>query len=139
MILTLCRGPLGRKLLVITSFSDFYHYLLEATDKETGEDFGDPELVAQANVTNIGRAETTATGMAALFFCLTNDARARAMVTKEVRETFAGQKVEEIWFGAALNSWQYLRACVNEAMRCIPPISGFLSRKVLHGKMNIDG
>ncbi|ROW06900.1 hypothetical protein VMCG_04172 [Cytospora schulzeri] len=129
----------GDRINVAGDRKDFYHYLLKATDKETGERFGVPELVAQANVIIIGGAETTATGMAALFFYLTHDARALAKVTKEVRGTFAGQNVEAIRSGAALSSCHYLRACIDEAMRCSPPIPGILPRKVLPGGMNIDG
>ncbi|KAI7775736.1 hypothetical protein LA080_006417 [Diaporthe eres] len=129
----------GDRVKVVGDRKDFYHYLLKATDKETGEKFGTPELVAQANVIIIGGAETTATAMAALLFYLGQDAQALAKATKEVREAFASQGVEAIRSGAALSSCQYLRACIDEAMRCTPPISGILPRKVLPGGMVIDG
>lgn len=118
---------------------DFYHYLMEAQDKETGEKFTVPDLVAQANVIIIGGSETTATAMAALFFYLTHNPKALAQATKEVRDTFAGEDIEEIRSGAKLSSCQYLRACIDEAMRCTPPISGILPRNVLPGGMAIDG
>lgn len=118
---------------------DFYYYLLEAYDKETGQKFTVPELVAQANVIIIGGSKTTATAMASLFFYLSHIASALEKATKEVREAFAGKDVEAIRSGACLSSCQYLRACIDEAMRCTPPICGIIPRCVLPRGMNIDG
>jgi cytochrome P450 len=116
---------------------DFYHYLLEAYDKETGERFTVPELGAQASVIIIGGSETTATAMASLFFYLAHNANALPKVTKEVREVFAD--VESINSRASLSSCHYLRACLDRAVRCAPPICGVLPRTVLPGGMVVDG
>lgn len=70
-------------------------------------------------------------------FYLLHNPETHAHVTAEVRSTFSD--VEEIRSGPNLNSCNYLRACLDEAMRLSPPITGMIPREVLPGGIIIDG
>jgi cytochrome P450 len=75
--------------------------------------------------------------MAATLFYLVRNTDALCRVTEEVRRKFSD--VEEIVQGAGLTSCQFLRACIDEAMRLSPSVGGILPREVLSGGMTIDG
>lgn len=77
------------------------------------------------------------TALAATFFYLLHNDDCLERLTNEVRNTFSD--VEEIRSGARLNSCRYLRACIDESMRCSPPVPGLMPREVLEGGMEIDG
>ena len=116
---------------------DFFYYLLKARDPETGQGFSTPELWAESNLLIIAGSDTTSTAMAATLFYLVRNEPAMRRATEEVRAKFSD--VEEIVQGAALNSCNYLRACIDEAMRLSPSVGGILPREVLTGGMAIDG
>jgi cytochrome P450 len=73
--------------------------------------------------------------MAALFFYLSRNPAAYARVTTEVRMAF--QASEEVCQGPKLSSCVYLRACIQEAIRLCPPVTGPLWREVLPGGLLI--
>jgi cytochrome P450 len=75
--------------------------------------------------------------MAALFFYLCRNPAAYDRVTKEVRGVF--QRADEISQGPKLSSCSYLRACIQEALRLCPPVTGPLWREVLSGGLTISG
>lgn len=85
----------------------------------------------------IAGSDTTSTAMAATLFYLTRNPTALRRVTEQIRSTF--DDVEEIRQGQALNSCNYLRACVDEAMRLSPSVGGLLPREVLSGGITVDG
>lgn len=116
---------------------DFFHYLLEAKDPETGEGFETLELWGEANVLMIAGSDTTSTAMAAAMYYLTKNPRCLALLQKEVRSHFTASA--EIVQGADLVACAYLRAVINEAMRLCPPVPGLLPREVTNPKgMNIS-
>ncbi|KAL5120168.1 hypothetical protein ACEQ8H_001994 [Pleosporales sp. CAS-2024a] len=116
---------------------DFFYYLLNAKDPETGAGFTMDELWGESNLLIIAGSDTTSTAMAGTFFYLTNNPSAMQTLCKEIRETFAN--VEEIVTGPKLNSCAFLRACIDETLRMTPPVAGALPRQVLAGGLEIDG
>ena len=116
---------------------DFFYYLLRAKDPETGRGFTTPELWGESNLLIIAGSDTTSTALAAAVFYLVHNPRVLAKLAEEVRAGFG--EVEEICSGAVLAKQQYLRACIDEAMRMSPSVGGLLPRQVLHGEMEVEG
>jgi cytochrome P450 len=116
---------------------DFFYYLLNAKDPESGSGLSTPELWGEANVLMIAGSDTTSTELAATIFYLVREMRALEKATKEVREKF--QDVEEIVSGAKLNELTYLKCCIDEAMRLAPAVPGALPRTVTQGGTEVDG
>jgi cytochrome P450 len=115
---------------------DFFYYLLNARDPETGRGFSKDELWGESNLFIIAGSDTTSTALASTFFYLAHNAPALATVKAEIRAAF--QSSTEITQGQALNSCHFLRACIDEAMRLSPPVAGALPRTVLQGGLTID-
>jgi len=115
---------------------DFFHYLLNARDPETGKGFTETELWGESNLFIIAGSDTTSAAMAGTFFYLVHNPAALARVTAEVRAAFAN--AEHVTHGPALTNCKYLRACIDESMRLSPPVAGGLPRCVLDGGMVID-
>jgi cytochrome P450 len=105
---------------------DLMTLLLEAADPETGKGLSD--LDARANiVTFIGAGhETTANALAWSLYLLSQDARARARIEREVDEV-SGQGP---WEARHLESLVYTRAVIDEAIRLYPP-APFMSRAAI--------
>ena len=116
---------------------DFFYYLLNARDPETGQGFSMNELWGESNLLIIAGSDTTSTAMAGTFFYLAHNAVVLQKLLKEIRETFSD--VEEIVSGPKLSGCMYLRACIDETMRMTPPVAGALPREVLSGGIDIDG
>ncbi|GFF89224.1 isotrichodermin C-15 hydroxylase [Aspergillus udagawae] len=116
---------------------DFFYYLLNAKDPETGKGLTTPELWGEANVLMIAGSDTTSTTMSATIFYLVRNPRAMELLRKEIRENFSS--VEEIITGPKLNELVYLKACIDEAMRLAPAVPGAPPREVMEGGAVIDG
>ncbi|KAE8360963.1 cytochrome P450 [Aspergillus caelatus] len=119
------------------SKKDFFYYLLNAKDPETGKGLTTPELWGEANVLMIAGSDTTSTTLAATIFYLVRNPRAMKLLTKEVREAFTS--VEEIVTGGKLNELVYLKACIDEALRLAPAVPGAIPREVMEGGAVVDG
>lgn len=116
---------------------DFFHYLLQARDPQTGQGFNTNELWGESNLLIIAGSDTTSSAMAAtLHYLLHNPSKLEKAVT-EVRRAFSN--LEDIVSGSTLTSCTYLRACIDEGMRLAPPVPGYLPREVLAGGLDIDG
>lgn len=120
-----------------TDRKDFFYYLLNARDPETGKGFTTPELWGESNLLIIAGSDTTSTALAAAFFYLVHNPEKLEKLSKEIMSTFAD--VEEIHSSPTLNGCVYLRAVIDEAMRLSPPVGGILPREVLPGGLDIDG
>ena len=116
---------------------DFFYYLLNAKDPETGKGLSMPELWGEANVLMIAGSDTTSTTLAATLFYLVRTPSALARLTKEVRGAFS--QVEEIVSGTELNGLVYLKACIDEALRLAPAVPGAIPREVMEGGAVVDG
>ncbi|RAR12621.1 cytochrome P450 [Stemphylium lycopersici] len=125
------------KLGVDVDRKDFFYYLLNAKDPETGKGFNMDELWGESNLLIIAGSDTTSTAMAGTLFYLANNPAAMQKVCKEIRESFTD--VEEIVTGPKLSGCSFLRACVDETMRMTPPVAGALPRQILTGGLDIDG
>ncbi|KAJ0386980.1 hypothetical protein COL922a_003131 [Colletotrichum nupharicola] len=110
------------------SFSDngnVFSYL------ETAKDSDGESTLSKSEI----RAESATLVVAATLFYLSGNARAYARLCHEIRSTF--DSVEDIRIGAKLSSCNYLRACIDEALRMSPPVGGALWREVRPGGMTI--
>ncbi|KAH7057285.1 cytochrome P450 [Macrophomina phaseolina] len=128
---------------------DFFYYLLNSKDPETGEGFGKAELWGESNTLIIAGKETqltqnpllgsdtTSTTLTSTIFYLLHNASALARLTHEIRSAFP--TAESIRSGPALNACTYLRACIDEAMRMSPPVGALLPRVVLSGGLDVLG
>ncbi|KAA8643456.1 hypothetical protein EYZ11_001410 [Aspergillus tanneri] len=119
------------------SKKDFFYYLLNAKDPETGKGLTTPELWGESNVLMIAGSDTTSTTLAATIFYLVRNQRAMDLLKKEVREAF--DSVEEIVTGAKLNELVYLKSCIDEALRLAPAVPGAIPREVMEGGATVDG
>ena len=116
---------------------DFFYYLLNAKDPETGHGLSTPELWGESNVLMIAGSDTTSTGLASTIFYLVRNPRAMAELQREIRSNYAD--VEEIVSGSKLNNLVYLKACIDEALRLAPAVPGAMPREVLPGGIMADG
>jgi cytochrome P450 len=74
-----------------------------------------------------------------LFFYLSHNAEAYQKLAKEIRGQF--KEYKDIKGGQRLTSCRYLRACIDEALRVSPPVTGTLWREPYDGSESvvIDG
>lgn len=117
---------------------DMFHYLFQVKDAETGQPaYSREELRAEANLLVIAGSDTTSISLCGFFFYITHYPRVYAKLVKHIRSTFAS--IDEIVEGPQLSSCQYLRACIDEAMRMAPAVPSELPRTVLPGGLRVDG
>ncbi|KAK6543679.1 hypothetical protein TWF694_000416 [Orbilia ellipsospora] len=116
---------------------DFFYYLLNAVDPETGEKLTMPELWSESNVLMVAGSDTTSTSLAAAIFWLVRNPSTLKRLENEIRSSFSD--IEEIISGAKLNECTYLKAVIDEAMRLSPAVPGGLPREVLQGGLTVDG
>lgn len=117
---------------------DFFHYLFQAKDPETGElGYDLDELYSECELLIIAGSDTTANVMAAAFFYLARNIDATSKLATELLSTFSSY--DEIKSGSKLYSCTYLRAFLNEVLRMNPPVSLDLQREVLPGGAVVDG
>lgn len=117
---------------------DFFHYLFDAKDPETGESGYDlHELFGECELLTIAGSDTTAIVTAAMSFYLARNPKAQAKLAKELTSNFSS--LSEIAAGATLHNCKYLRAVIYEVLRMAPPVPAELAREVLPGGTTIDG
>ncbi len=118
--------------------TDMLHYLYQAQDPETGKPaYSRQELLAEASLLIIAGSDTTSISLCGFFFYVTHYPHVCSKLVKEIRSTFAS--VDEIVEGPKLASFQYLRACIDEAMRMTPAGPSELSRTILPGGLEVEG
>lgn len=132
-----CIARASERTKAVTDRKDFFHYLLNAQEPETGSGFAMPELWAESSLLIVAGSDISSTTLAATFFYLTHNPSVLDKLEAEIRGTF--KDVEEIRSGPTLSRCTYLRACIDESLRLSPPIPGLLPREVLAGGMTIDG
>lgn len=117
---------------------DMFHYIYQAKDPETGKPaYSREELLAEASLLIIAGSDTTSISMCGFFFYITHYPRVYNKLVKHIRTSFAS--IDEIVEGPKLSSCQYLRACIDEALRLTPAGPSELSRTVLPGGLMVDG
>ncbi|KAL8735400.1 MAG: hypothetical protein Q9166_000945 [cf. Caloplaca sp. 2 TL-2023] len=111
---------------------DMFHYIFHAKDPETGKPaYSRKELLAEASLLIIAGSDTTSISLCGCFFYIAHYPRVYDKLVKHIRTTFAS--VDEIVEGQKLSSCQYLRACLDEALRLTPAGPSELSRTILPG------
>lgn len=85
----------------------------------------DTEIMANASLFILAGTETVATLLSAVTYFLTQDPGALSNLTVEIRENF---KDESLLTVQNLAHTPYLNACIEEAMRLIPPVPEGLPR-----------
>ncbi|KAH7412370.1 cytochrome P450 monooxygenase-like protein [Phaeosphaeria sp. MPI-PUGE-AT-0046c] len=122
-----------------TKAHDMFYFLLNARDQETQLPAYTErnQILSEARLLVLAGTDTSASTICSIFFYLANNAAVLEKLTAEIRSTF--HKVEDIVVGTKLSRCQYLRACVDEALRINPPAPGELSREVLPGGATIQG
>ncbi|CEJ57899.1 hypothetical protein PMG11_06576 [Penicillium brasilianum] len=114
---------------------DAFTILFQSRDDETKQRLTQDQLNAESINFVVAGSDTTATSLCATIFYLTRYPDAYAKVVSEIRSAFRSS--EDVRLGPALNSCEYLRACINEAMRMSPPVGSALWRMVLPGGLSI--
>ena len=117
---------------------DFFHYLFDAKDPETGKlgyDLG--ELYGECELLTIAGSDTTAITFAATTFYLARNPKMQDKLAREIRSTFPSY--DEIVAGPKLHSCKYLKAFINETLRTTPPVPADLAREVLPGGTTVEG
>lgn len=121
-----------------SDIKDFFYYLIEARDPETGAGLSTNELSGDAMSIIIAGTDTTSTALAGTFFHLTHYPQVLEILKREIRSVFKDCVVEDVVSGPRLNSCVYLRACLEETLRMAPPVPGTLPREVCKGGALID-
>jgi cytochrome P450 len=116
---------------------DFFHWLFNAKDPETGEGFSNAELYAECELLIIAGSDTTAIVISAAFFYLARNPEIQDKLAKEIMSTFSSY--DEIKAGPKLQGCKYLTAFLMEAMRMAPPVSAEPPREVREGGTTVDG
>ena len=83
---------------------DFFHYLLNAKDPDTGAGFTERELWAESSLLIIAGSDTSSTALAAALFYLLHNPEAMRILEAEIFSVF--QDVEQIVHGAELRKCQ---------------------------------
>jgi cytochrome P450 len=94
------------------------------------------QLRMNASILIIAGSETTATLLSGAVFLLTTNPEALKKLEHEVRSTFKNDS--EITL-TSVSSLHYMLACLDESLRCYPPVSGALPRVVPKGGAMVAG
>jgi cytochrome P450 len=117
---------------------DFFHYLFQANDPETGErGYSLDELYGECEMLIIAGSDTTSTVQSSMYFYLARHPEVQDKLAREIAATFPS--ADEIRSGPKLNSCRYLRAFVQESLRVTPPVAAEPSRVVRPGGTVVDG
>jgi cytochrome P450 len=115
---------------------DFFHWLWEAKDPETGISYSLPELNSECELLILAGSDTTATVLSACLFYLCRNKDVQENLTKEILDTFSSY--DDIK-GVKLSSCRYFTAFLQETMRMAPPFGANANRVVLPGGTTVDG
>jgi cytochrome P450 len=115
---------------------DIMAALLEATDPRTGEKLSQDEVWGEAHLMIAAGGDTTSTALAAILFFLSRTPDVYAKLADEIRSKFTD--VEQIRRGKTFASCEYLKACIEEALRLAPAAPGSLWREVCEGGISVD-
>lgn len=112
---------------------DMFTHLLHGQDPETGEGYSTGDLACESVLLMVAGSQSTAGGLAAIFFYLAHHPAKLARLRAEIHGAFAReQDIRYEYASCALATLlPYLRACVNESLRLSPPTPGHLPRDVV--------
>jgi cytochrome P450 len=113
---------------------DFMWYIFRQIEK--GFDLTQDEIIANAGLFIVAGSETTANALSHLISRLFWNPVVYEKLTSEIRTTFSSE--DEITF-KAITAMPYLNACIEEILRCNPPVPAGPPRVVPKGGDTIDG
>lgn len=116
---------------------DFYSFIADHIETGGPDSIRLTELWSEAVFFFPAGGDTTATGMAALFFYLSRNPEAYRKLADEIRSAFSS--ADEIKGGPQLSGCHYLRACFDEALRLSPPVPGTLWCELAKGEQEKGG
>ncbi|KAI0396313.1 benzoate 4-monooxygenase cytochrome P450 [Xylariaceae sp. FL0594] len=115
---------------------DMFYFLCKAQDPSTGlPAYSEDELRAEAKLLIIAGSDTTVATLSSIFWYLVRAPRCYQKLVDELQRTF--ESAEDAVHGPALLGCAYLRACVDEGMRLVPPGPCEPPREVLAGGLNV--
>jgi len=94
-------------------------------------------LTSNAMVLVAAGSETTATALAGVTYLLVSNPSVMATLKSEVRSAF--KSVDEITITSASSRLPYMLACLTEALRMYPPVTGGLVRVIAKGGTVVGG
>ncbi|KAJ2993260.1 hypothetical protein NUW58_g1896 [Xylaria curta] len=103
-------------------------YAQVADQLETNPEFRLSDIWSEALFLIPAGGDTTAAGISALLFYLTRNPECYRKLEQEIHSTFSSSS--EIHGGPQLSDCQYLRACIDEALRISSPVNGTLWREL---------
>ncbi|KAI1826293.1 cytochrome P450-like protein [Xylaria intraflava] len=116
-----------------TSKADVYSHMIEANRKAISKGgqalFKKHDLVGESSLLIIAGSDTAAMAITTITFYLLHNPAVYTKLVEEVRSHFGD--VEDIRAGPALNSCQWLRACIEEGIRMSSPVPGILPHEVV--------
>ncbi|KAI1120028.1 cytochrome P450 [Nemania abortiva] len=107
---------------------DLYFFAVDALEPEIKNPFDKAELKYEATLFMQAGGDTTSTCLSATFFYLSQNRKCYERLAQEIRSTFSS--AAEIRGGPTLSKCHCLRACIDEALRMSPPVSGTLWREL---------
>ncbi|KAI1114134.1 benzoate 4-monooxygenase cytochrome P450 [Nemania sp. NC0429] len=117
---------------------DMFYFLCKAQDSSTGQPaYTEDELRAEASLLIIAGSDTTTATLASIFWYLVRAPRCYQKLVDELQRTF--ETAEDVVYSPKLMGCTYLRACIDEGMRLVPPGPCEPPREVLVGGLHIMG
>lgn len=115
---------------------DMFYFLCQAQDSSTGRPaYTEDELRAEATLLIIAGSDTTTASLASIFWYLVRAPRCYQKLVDELQRTF--KTAEDVVYGPKLLGCTYLRACIDEGMRLVPPGPCEPPREVLAGGLQV--
>lgn len=115
---------------------DMFYFLCKAQDSSTGRPaYTEDELRAEATLLIIAGSDTTTASLASIFWYLVRAPRCYQKLVDELQRTF--KTAEDVVYGPKLLGCTYLRACIDEGMRLVPPGPCEPPREVLSGGLQV--
>lgn len=116
---------------------DLMYFLCQARDSSRGQQaaYTEDELRAEALLLIIAGSDTTTASLASIFWYLVRAPRCCEKLVDELQSAF--KSADDVVYGPKLMNCTYLRACIDEGMRLIPPGPCEPPREVLTGGLTI--
>jgi cytochrome P450 len=115
---------------------DMFYLLCKCQDPSTGQPaYTEDDLRAEASLLIIAGSDTTTASLASIFWYLVRAPRCYQKLVEELQSTF--QTAEDVIYGPKLLGSTYLRACIDEGMRLVPPGPCEPSREVPAGGLDV--
>ncbi|KAF2134578.1 cytochrome P450 monooxygenase-like protein [Dothidotthia symphoricarpi CBS 119687] len=123
------------RLELETDRPDFFSFILQNQGSDA-KALTRPEMDANAIVFLVAGSETTATTLSGVTYLLLKHPEKYAKLVHEIRSRFTSASDITV---EAVNQLHYMIACLQEGLRCYPPVPAGFPRLVPRGGGNISG